>query len=127
MAATAGAAAAATPPATAPSPLVDVARELISQGAEAVSACCLFWARSDTQRLHRVRAPPPSRPEREPSLTKPGRAPLSLPAPQRVFTATLLGRPCVVKERFKKEYRHPVLDERITRERLLAVRQGRRR
>ena len=34
---------------------------------------------------------------------------------------TFLGRPTVVKERFKKAYRHPVLDAKLTRSRLVQV------
>ena len=36
----------------------------------------------------------------------------------RLFETTFLGRPCLVKERFKKSYRHPVLDEKLTNKRL---------
>ncbi len=43
---------------------------------------------------------------------------------QRLYTTVFLGRPAVVKERFKKEYRLAVLDEKITKERLAAVRVG---
>lgn len=32
-----------------------------------------------------------------------------------------LGQPTIVKERFHKKYRHPVLDTKLTRGRLLAV------
>jgi len=45
---------------------------------------------------------------------------LSQGAEARVFSTTFLGKPCVVKQRFKKKYRHPVLDEKLTRSRLLA-------
>ena len=45
---------------------------------------------------------------------------LSQGAEARVFTTTFLGKPCVVKQRFKKKYRHPVLDQKLTRSRLLA-------
>ncbi|XP_043946236.1 EKC/KEOPS complex subunit TP53RK [Protopterus annectens] len=38
-------------------------------------------------------------------------------AEARVYRGMFLGRPCVVKERFPKSYRHPVLDERLTRRR----------
>lgn len=41
---------------------------------------------------------------------------------QRVYTTTFLGRTAVVKERFRKAYRHPVLDAKLTRSRLLQVR-----
>ena len=43
------------------------------------------------------------------------------PDVQRVYTMTFLGRPTVVKERFKKAYRHPVLDAKLTRSRLVQV------
>jgi hypothetical protein len=50
---------------------------------------------------------------------------VSIPSPvsnaQRLYATTLLGRDCVIKERFKKEYRHPTLDEKITKERLGSV------
>mmetsp|Transcript_11847 Transcript_11847/g.47805 ORF Transcript_11847/g.47805 Transcript_11847/m.47805 type:complete len:234 (-) Transcript_11847:193-894(-) len=36
----------------------------------------------------------------------------------RVFAAKFLGRDVVVKERFSKSYRHPVLDQRLTAKRL---------
>ena len=36
----------------------------------------------------------------------------------RLFETTFLGRPCLMKERFKKSYRHPVLDEKLTNKRL---------
>lgn len=39
-------------------------------------------------------------------------------AAQRVFRCTFLSRPAIVKERFKKLYRHPVLDEKLTKERM---------
>ena len=45
---------------------------------------------------------------------------LSQGAEARVFSTTFLGKPCVVKQRFKKKYRHPVLDQKLTRSRLLA-------
>ena len=35
-----------------------------------------------------------------------------------MFESRLFGRRCVVKERFSKAYRHPVLDEKIRRTRL---------
>ena len=52
----------------------------------------------------------------------------------RVFLSTFLSRPCVVKQRFPKTYRHPSLDLSLTRARLnaecrslLKVRRARRR
>lgn len=44
---------------------------------------------------------------------------LSQGAEARVYTSVFNGQPCIVKERFKKEYRHPVLDEKLTKERLV--------
>ena len=41
----------------------------------------------------------------------------------RIYLSELWGVQCVVKERFKKEYRVPVLDERLTRARILQVSQ----
>ncbi|KAK3921700.1 EKC/KEOPS complex subunit TP53RK [Frankliniella fusca] len=38
----------------------------------------------------------------------------------RLYKGTYLGRPAVVKERFKKFYRHPDLDEHLTKERMKA-------
>ena len=38
---------------------------------------------------------------------------------QRVFACTFVSRPCIAKERFRKSYRHPELDERLTQRRLL--------
>ena len=43
-------------------------------------------------------------------------------APQRVFRVTFLQRPAVAKQRFAKRYRHPDLDARLTKTRLLGVR-----
>jgi len=37
----------------------------------------------------------------------------------RVFAVTFLSRPAIVKQRFKKTYRHPTLDAKITRARLV--------
>lgn len=37
----------------------------------------------------------------------------------RVFAVTFLGRPAVCKQRFQKTYRHPTLDTKITRSRLV--------
>ena len=46
-------------------------------------------------------------------------------AEARVFSCTFSdGTPAVVKERFAKVYRHPTLDDRLTRERLGGVRYG---
>jgi hypothetical protein len=39
---------------------------------------------------------------------------LSQGAEARVFALTLCGRPAIAKERFKKRYRHPTLDEKLT-------------
>ncbi|XP_029908279.1 EKC/KEOPS complex subunit TP53RK [Myripristis murdjan] len=38
-------------------------------------------------------------------------------AEARLYRAVFLGRPAVVKQRFPKRYRHPVLDERLTHRR----------
>lgn len=38
---------------------------------------------------------------------------------QRVFECEFLGRPAVLKHRFEKQYRHPVLDKKLTRARLV--------
>ena len=38
-------------------------------------------------------------------------------AEAKVYRGNFLGRPCVVKQRFKKKYRHPVLDDKLTRKR----------
>lgn len=40
---------------------------------------------------------------------------------QRVYEGTFCGRAVIVKERFPKSYRHPVLDEKLTKKRLVAV------
>ncbi|TVU09502.1 hypothetical protein EJB05_42978, partial [Eragrostis curvula] len=40
----------------------------------------------------------------------------------RVFVSTFVGRKCVIKERFSKKYRHPLLDSKLTLKRLNAVR-----
>lgn len=40
---------------------------------------------------------------------------------QRVYRMPFLGRAAVVKERFSKAYRHPVLDAKLTRTRLVQV------
>ena len=38
-------------------------------------------------------------------------------AEARLYLGTYLGKPTIVKERFSKTYRHPALDERLTKER----------
>ncbi|XP_038078453.1 EKC/KEOPS complex subunit TP53RK-like [Patiria miniata] len=38
-------------------------------------------------------------------------------AEAKVYRGKFLGRSCVVKQRFKKKYRHPVLDEKLTQRR----------
>lgn len=38
-------------------------------------------------------------------------------AEARVYRASFLGKPTIVKERFPKRYRHPVLDEKLTHRR----------
>jgi len=38
----------------------------------------------------------------------------------RVFASTFVGRKCVIKERFSKKYRHPLLDAKLTLKRLNA-------
>ncbi|KAK2914564.1 EKC/KEOPS complex subunit TP53RK [Channa argus] len=38
-------------------------------------------------------------------------------AEARVYRSTFLGKPTIVKERFPKRYRHPVLDEKLTHRR----------
>ena len=37
----------------------------------------------------------------------------------RIYLSDLWGQPCIVKERFKKEYRVPQLDEKLTKARIL--------
>eukprot|EP00128_Syssomonas_multiformis_P009470 Colp12_sorted_trinity150504_noHs@17526 len=39
-------------------------------------------------------------------------------AEARVYTSQLMGKPCIVKERFPKTYRHPELDAKLTRSRV---------
>uniref|UniRef100_A0A0E0QZA3 non-specific serine/threonine protein kinase n=1 Tax=Oryza rufipogon TaxID=4529 RepID=A0A0E0QZA3_ORYRU len=39
---------------------------------------------------------------------------------ERVFVSTFVGRKCVIKERFSKKYRHPLLDSKLTLKRLNA-------
>jgi len=38
-----------------------------------------------------------------------------------VYTGTFLGRPCIIKERFSKTYRHPKLDAAINTKRIREV------
>lgn len=38
-------------------------------------------------------------------------------AEARVYRGTFLGKPTIIKERFPKHYRHPVLDEKLTHRR----------
>lgn len=38
-------------------------------------------------------------------------------AEARVYRTAFLGKPTIVKERFPKRYRHPVLDEKLTHRR----------
>ncbi|KAK5871889.1 hypothetical protein PBY51_012629 [Eleginops maclovinus] len=38
-------------------------------------------------------------------------------AEARVYRSNFLGRPTIVKERFRKQYRHPLLDEKLTHRR----------
>lgn len=40
---------------------------------------------------------------------------------QRVFESSFVGRRSIVKERFSKKYRHPLLDSKLTLKRLNAV------
>lgn len=39
-------------------------------------------------------------------------------AEAKIYTGNFHGRPCVVKERFSKKYRHPDLDREITIQRI---------
>ncbi|KHJ83442.1 Kae1-associated kinase Bud32, partial [Oesophagostomum dentatum] len=39
-------------------------------------------------------------------------------AEARIYNCTFLGRPAVVKERFAKNYRHPILDQRLNKARV---------
>ncbi|CAN6310028.1 unnamed protein product [Urochloa humidicola] len=39
----------------------------------------------------------------------------------RVFVSTFVGRKCVIKERFSKKYRHPLLDAKLIPKQLNAV------
>eukprot|EP00116_Pleurobrachia_bachei_P006993 sb/3467255/ len=36
----------------------------------------------------------------------------------KIYETTFMGRPCLAKVRFKKAYRHPILDEKLTQRRL---------
>lgn len=49
-----------------------------------------------------------------------GKALISQGAEARVYALTYLGREAVVKERFPKRYRHPILDDKITRKRVIS-------
>lgn len=40
---------------------------------------------------------------------------------QRVYESNFVGRKSIVKERFSKKYRHPILDSKLTLKRLNAV------
>eukprot|EP01134_Creolimax_fragrantissima_P000579 CFRG0579T1 len=48
-----------------------------------------------------------------------GRELLAQGAEGRVFKMSYMGLPCVLKERFTKKYRHPELDSKLTKKRLL--------
>lgn len=37
----------------------------------------------------------------------------------RLYISELFGQPCVIKERFVKKYRVPILDEKLTKTRML--------
>lgn len=39
-------------------------------------------------------------------------------AEARIYRGSFYGKPCIVKERFAKNYRHPQLDQEICKERL---------
>lgn len=39
-------------------------------------------------------------------------------AEARVYSGHFAGKPCIIKERFKKTYRHPTLEERLTQRRI---------
>ena len=41
-------------------------------------------------------------------------------AEAKLYAGTFLGKSVIVKERFKKKYRHPELENRITRDRIKA-------
>lgn len=41
-------------------------------------------------------------------------------AEARLYKGVYLGEPCLVKERFVKNYRHPELDARLTKDRIRA-------
>lgn len=36
----------------------------------------------------------------------------------KIYSGTFLGKPCILKERFPKRYRHPHLDREISSQRL---------
>ena len=42
-------------------------------------------------------------------------------AEARIYLADYQGQPVVVKERFSKQYRHPDLDKKLTRQRMKTV------
>lgn len=46
---------------------------------------------------------------------------LSQGAEGRVYLGDFFGESCIVKERFRKKYRNPELDARLTKRRLLQV------
>lgn len=54
----------------------------------------------------------------------PGRRSGSFFLTQIVYTETFLGEEVVVKERFKKEYRHPELDRKLVKKRIVAESRG---
>lgn len=79
-----------------------------------MAACCAAGA------LLPVPPPPPLPPPAQPAE---GAAPHP---PQRVWEATFCGRPCIIKQRFSKKYRHPALDKKLTVSRLKQVQRLRR-
>ena len=66
----------------------------------------------------------PARRRRPPDLEIP-RAPALHAASlaQRVFEIQFLSKPAILKQRFRKKYRHPTLDAKLTKSRLAGVRQ----
>ena len=38
-------------------------------------------------------------------------------AEARIFSSSFFGKPCIIKERFVKKYRHPALDKSLTAQR----------
>lgn len=42
----------------------------------------------------------------------------------RIYSTNFLGHKSIVKERFRKTYRHPELDERLTKDRMRAELRG---